>query len=204
MAIDINTFYNIARQKQFSRDIFMRVRQISLPGLFLDGDNDLVYARTATVPGRDITNKNLRFGGQNFNLNGTAEYPGSESYSIEFYCDQDLELRRKLEAASRTAFNNETTSGVMCLSGPENYIILDVLKMSCGPSTGSGVSGSGYSVAQSVKLVGASIRNVGELSYTIADGTGDVVNFTSTFSYHYYEDFSSNGSGSSVSLNIQF
>jgi hypothetical protein len=187
MAIDINTFYNIAQQKQFSRDIFMRVKQIALPGLSLNGESDLVYARTATRPGRDIQNKNVRFGGQNFNLNGTADYPGSESYSIEFYCDQDLDLRKKLERASRTAFNNETTSGSMCLSGPENYIILDVLKINCGVGN---ASGGGLQVAQTVKLVGASIRNVGELSYSIAEGTGDVVNFTSTFSYHFYEDFS--------------
>lgn len=187
MAIDINTFYNIALQKQFTRDIFMRVKQINLPGLSLNGETDLVYARTATLPGRDIGNKNVRFAGQNFNLNGTAEYPGSESYSIEFYCDQNLDLRKKLEKASRTAFNNETSSGIMCLSGPSNYIILDVLKINCGE--GASTSG-GYSVAQSVKLVGASIRNIGELSYNIADGTGEIVNFTATFSYHFYEDFS--------------
>ena len=41
-----------------------------------------------------------------------------------------------------------------------------------------------------ITLIGASIREIGDMSYAIADGTGEVVTFPVTFSYHYYEDFS--------------
>jgi hypothetical protein len=41
-----------------------------------------------------------------------------------------------------------------------------------------------------ITLVGASIRNIGEISHEIADGTGEILNFPVTFSYHFYQDFS--------------
>ena len=41
-----------------------------------------------------------------------------------------------------------------------------------------------------VQLVGASIRDIGDISYQIADGTGEVVTFPVTFAYHFYNDFS--------------
>ena len=41
-----------------------------------------------------------------------------------------------------------------------------------------------------VDLVGASIRDIGEISYAIADGSGEVMTFPVTFSYHFYTNFS--------------
>jgi hypothetical protein len=41
-----------------------------------------------------------------------------------------------------------------------------------------------------ITLVGASIRNIGEISHEIADGSGEILNFPVTFSYHFYQDFS--------------
>jgi hypothetical protein len=187
MPADINTFYNIASQRQFARDFFMRVKQISLPGLNLNGETDLVFARTASLPGRNIENKVVNYSGQAFNLNGKSTYPGSESYSIEFYHTQDLDLRIKLEKASRIAFNNETTTGNMCMPGPESYIILDLLGLPCGQGN---QGGSGLEILKQIKLVGVGIRDIGPVEYAIADGTGDVKNVTCSFSYHWYEDFS--------------
>ena len=42
---------------------------------------------------------------------------------------------------------------------------------------------------RNIELVGASIRNIGDVSYDIADGTGDVLSFDVTFAYHFYRDF---------------
>ncbi len=186
MPANINTFFNLASQRQFARDFFMRVKQISLPGLSLDGETDLVFARTASLPGRNIENKTVNYSGQQFNLNGKSTYPGSEGYSIEFYHTQDLDLRKKLEVASRTAFDNETTTGQMCMPGPEAYIILDLLSVPCGQGNSGG---QGMEVIEQIKLVGVSIRDIGEVGYQIADGTGEVLNIGCTFSYHWYENF---------------
>ena len=187
MPADINTFFNIASQKQFSRDFFMRVKQIVVPGMSLDGETDLVFAKTASLPGRDIENKVVNYSGQAFNIGGKSSYTGAESYSIELYHDSQLDLRKKLERASRALFNNENTTGQMCMPGPESYIILDLLKVSCGQGN---QGGQGFEVTQTVKLVGAQLRTIGEVSYSIADGTGEILSLPSTFSYHWYEDFS--------------
>ena len=61
MPADIQTFYNIAQQKQFSRDFFMRVKQITIAGLQLNGENELVFAKTATLPGRQIEDKPINY-----------------------------------------------------------------------------------------------------------------------------------------------
>jgi hypothetical protein len=42
-------------------------------------------------------------------------------------------------------------------------------------------------VVQEYKLVGVSIRQVGDIEYTMAEGTGAVMSFNATFAYHYYE-----------------
>lgn len=187
MPADINTFYNIATQRQFARDFFLRVKQIQLPGISLDGETDLVFAKTASLPGRNIENKTVNYSGQQFNLNGKSSYPNSESYSIEFYHTQDLDLRTKLEKASRLAFDNSTTTGQMCMPGSESYIILDLLGVPCGQGN---QGGQGLQVLKQIKLIGTSIRDIGEVGYQIADGTGEVLTISCTFSYHWYEDFS--------------
>lgn len=186
MPADINTFFTLASQKQFARDFFLRVKQISLPGINLDGETDLVFAKTAVLPGRNIQNKIVNYSGQQFNLNGKSEYPGSESYSIEFFHTQDLDLRKKLEVASRLAFDNETTTGQMCMPGAEAYIILDLLGVKCGQGNSGG---QGLEVVDQIKFIGCSIRNIGDIQYNIADGTGEVLSVPCTFSYHWYENF---------------
>ena len=153
----------------------------------LDGETDLVFARTATLPGRDIEDKTVNYSGQVFHLNGKSTYPGSEAWPIEFYMDQSLDLRTKLEQASRAAFDNETTTGQMCMPGPESYIILDVLGAPCGQGN---QGGQGFEIIKSLKLVGVGVRNVSNVEYAIADGTGEILKLATTFSYHWYEDFS--------------
>lgn len=189
MPADIQTFFTQAAQKQFSRDFLFRIKQITFAGLNLNGETDLVYARSATVPGRNIENKVVNYSGQQFNIGGKSTYPGSESWSIEFYCDQSLDLRTKLERASRIAFNNENTTAKMCMPGPESTITLDVLAIPCTQDA-SVTEGSPMEVIKTIQLIGVGIRDIGELSYSIADGTGEVITFTTSFSYHFYKDFS--------------
>ena len=164
----------------------MRVKQITVAGLSLNGETDLVFARSATLPGRDIENKTVSYSGQTFNLGGKSSYPGSESYAIEFFMDASFDLRTKLEKASRTLFDNATTTGKMCMPGPDSFIILDVLNIPCGQGN---AGGSGLQVIKSLKLVGASIRTIGAVEYQIADGTGEIQKLPSTWSYHFYENF---------------
>lgn len=184
MATTIENFFNQASQKQFARDFLFRVKQISVTGLSLNGETDLIYAKTAMLPGRTIENKVVNYSGQQFNIPGKSSYPGSESYSIEFYVDQSLEIRDKLEQASRTLFNNESTTGNLNMPGNESTITLDILRM---PNT-SGSGSSAMETFRTINLIGASLRTISDISYAIADGTGEVLTFTAAFAYHYYEE----------------
>ena len=131
----------------------------------------------------------MNYSGQQFNIPGKSSYPNSEGWSVEFYVDQGMEIRTKLERASRLLFNNEDTTGNLCMPGYESIITLDVLQIPCQRGTNV-QSGNELEIVKTIELVGASLRNVGEISYSIADGTGEVLNFPVTLSYHFYKDFS--------------
>ncbi len=177
MATTIENFFAYAAQKQFARDILFRVKQISIEGVQLNGETDLLYARSAALPGRDIENKEANYSGQTFNVPGKSSYPNSAGYSIEFYHDEDIELRTKFEKASRNVFNNVTTTGEYGMPGPESVIVLDVINKE-------------LQIIKTIRLIGASVRTVGEISHQIADGTGEILTFPVTFAYHFYDDFS--------------
>ena len=185
MATSIENFFNQASQKQFARDFLFRVKQINITGLSLNGETDLLYARTASLPGRDIENKVVNYSGQAFNIPGISEYPGSEAYNIEFYVDQSLEIRTKLEQASRLLFDEETTTGNICMPGIESIITLDVLQIPCKRGTNVS-SGGSLETIKTIELIGASLRDISEIAYQIADGTGEIMTFSATFAYHRY------------------
>ena len=177
MATTIENFFNQAVQKQFSRDFHFRIKQITIEGVSFSGEDDLIYARSASLPARDILNKTTSYAGQQFNVAGSSTYPNSEAYSIEFYHDENITLRRKFEAASRAVFNNETTTGQYGMAGIDSYMILEVIDKE-------------LNTVETIKLIGVGIRSVGQIDHQIADGTGEIVTFPVTFSYHFYEDFS--------------
>ena len=177
MATTIQNFFSRAADKQFSRDFLFRVKQIDIEGVSLDGDSDLVYAKTAALPGRNIENKQVNYYGQTFNIPGKSSYPGSEAYTIEFFHDENIDLRRKFEEASRAVFDNETSVGQYGMPGEEDKITLEVIDKDLGN-------------VETIQLVGASIREINPVEYAIADGTGEILGLTVTFSYHYYKNFS--------------
>ena len=179
MATTIQNFFAAAADKQFSRDFLFRIGEITLGSTNVDlqGQDDLIYARTASLPGRTIDNKEVNYMGLTFNVPGRATYNNSAAYSVEFYADANNDIRDKLEQASRAVFDDQTSSGQYGMPGPQDRIVLSLLTKD-------------LNVTKQITLIGASIREIGDMSYAIADGTGEVVTFPVTFSYHYYEDFS--------------
>jgi len=176
----IQNFFNIATTNQFSRDFLFRVKDIALiGGLEFKGNKDLLYAKTAALPGRTIENKNVNYFGQEFQVPGKATYGNATGYSIDFYHDERCKIRSKFEEASRAVFAGPTgdqteSTGAYGMPGNESYIILEQIDKGLNP-------------VQEIKLVGASIRDIGEIAYIIAEGTGEILNYTVTFAYHWYE-----------------
>ena len=169
----IQNFYRAAADRDFSRDFLFRVTQMQLQGVPALGENDLVYVKTASLPGRNITNVPVPYMGLQLNIPGAATYPGSDAYALNFYLDADSELRNFFEGASRAVFDDLNSTGEYGTPDDDFFIQLAQLDKELEP------------VAQ-YKLVGASIRNIDNIAYNISDGTGDTVEVNSTVSYHYY------------------
>lgn len=177
----IQNFYRVAREREFARDFNFRVLSISTPGvtdaagqpLRFDEEADLVYVKSATLPERAITNVPVPYMGLNFNLPGNAVYPGSDAYTLTFYADANSTIRQKFEDWSRYVFNDANSTGFYFTPGPTS--VIDLVQLDNQMNR----------VAQ-YSLIGVSPRSVGTLSYNIAEGTGQTVEFQATVSYHYF------------------
>jgi hypothetical protein len=175
MATTIQNYFQQATDKQFARDILFRVKSIKIVGGELLGDQQLVYARSAKLPGRDIEDKTVNYSGQTFHVPGKVSYPGSESYPIEFYHDEGSSLREQFEIISRAVFDHRNNNvGEYSMPGSDSIIELNILDRQLREI---GV----------IQLIGASIRKIGEIAYEIADGSGEILKFTVDFAYHWYE-----------------
>lgn len=173
----IQSFYRTAADKDFSRDFLFRVQSMNLPGAGSMPESELVYAKTANLPGRAITNVQVPYMGLNFNVPGNATYPGSEAYSITFYLDAASKIRNYFEAASRGLFDDSTSIGGYGTPDDDYFITLVQLDKSLEP-----IENGTY------KLIGASVRTINDVSYSIAAGSGQTVEITATIAYHYYID----------------
>jgi len=177
----IQDFYTAAQARDFARDYNFRVLSISTPGvtnaagqpLTFSETSDLVYVKSAALPEREITNVPVPYMGLNFNVPGNAVYPNSNAYTLTFYCDAKSQIRQKFEDWSRYVFNDQNSTGYYFTPGPTSVISLVQLDNQMN------------AIAQ-YNLVGVSPRNVGALTYNIAGGTGETVEFTATVSYHYF------------------
>ena len=95
----IQSFYQIATERDFARKFNFRILSID-PGDATNvsyDENDLVYVRTAQLPAREITEVTVPYMGLDFHIPGTVKYPGSEAYSMEFYCDSNSKIRQNLK-----------------------------------------------------------------------------------------------------------
>jgi len=176
----IQDFYRVAAGREFARDFNFRVLSISTGGatdasgaVISFGDDDLVYAKTATLPERAITNVPVPYMGLNFNLPGNATYPGSEAYSLVFYADSKSKLRQKFEDWSRYTFDDANSTGEYLT--PKATSVISLLQLDNKMNR----------VAQ-YNLIGCSPRSVGALTYSMAAGTGQTIEFTATMAYHYF------------------
>jgi hypothetical protein len=170
----ISKFYSVAASRDFSRDFLFRVTSMNLAGI--DGEiteEDLIYAKAASLPGRTISNVQVPYMGLNFNVPGAASYSGAEGYQLTFFVDSKSRLRNLFEKASRAMFDDATSTGLYGTPNDTNFIELAQLDKD-------------LSIVSTYKLIGASIRNVGDIQYQISSGTGQTVEMPVTIAYHFY------------------
>ena len=112
--------------------------------------------------------------GLNFNIPGTATYPGSEAWDVTFYADSNSQIRQKFEQWTRDTFDDATSTGNYFT--PNQTSVIDLVQLD-----------NQLNRVQQYQLVGVSPRQVGALTYNIATGTGDTIEFTATLAFHYYK-----------------
>jgi len=170
----IADFYRVASARDFQRDIHFRVLSISPGGTTQTfGEDDLVYARSATLPARAINNVTTSYMGLNFNLPGVVQYPNSANYQLTFYNDAKNNIRQKFEDWTRDTFNDANSTGNYFT--PTQSSTIDLIQLDTQMEK----------VAQ-YQLVGVSIREVGGIKYDFSGGKGDVVQFDVGLAYHYF------------------
>jgi hypothetical protein len=169
MAQQITDFYTAVQKNDFARQFQFRVVQLANTNF---GEEQLVYLETASLPGRTINNIQVPFMGLNFNVPGTASYPGSESYAVTFRCDQNYDIRATLENATFNTFDDQTSRGDYNIARNSSTIILDLL-------------GKNKATVRQYTLYGAYVVSVGDMAYNIGDN-GAIVTVPATLSYQYW------------------
>jgi hypothetical protein len=170
----IQNFYTQAQTKDFARDNLFRVLNIN----FGDGteinfdEDDLIYATTAKLPGKDITSQAVPYMGLNFNIPGVAKYTGSDAYTLTFRCDESYDLRNRFLQVLNDTFDDAESTGNYFMPTADSVIDLALLDKELDR------------VSQ-FQLVGVAIKNVAELTYDVtSDGT--IQTFDVTVTYHYF------------------
>ena len=179
--LTINSFFRNAVIDDFARDYLFRITRISFDDGELLDETDLLFAKTGKLPARQLVNHQVKYAGQTFNVPGSVEFPGSESYAMDFYCPETSSIRERLMNESVRTFNNF-------------YGI-------AGSGQGGGSIASDNSTIELIQfnknldalyryeLVGCSIREVGEVAYNIAEGNGAVMSFNVGVAYHFFRRY---------------
>lgn len=171
----ISDFYRVSQERDFQRDFQFRVLNIQ-PG---DGttasftEDDLVYIRTATLPGKTIENKTVSYMGLPFNIPGSVKYPGSEAWQVNFYCDQTSSIRQVFEKYQQDIFDDATSTGNYFV--PKATAVVDLVQLD-----------TQLEAIANYQLVGVYATSLGPMSYQPAEGSGDTLNFDATLAYQYW------------------
>ena len=170
MAQNISDFYTVAQQNDFARQFQFRLVQFANTNFT---ESQLVYLETANLPGRAITNVPVPFMGLQFNVPGTATYPGSDAWNVTFRCDQSYNIRSVLENATFNTFDDGTSTGDYNIARPTSVVTIDLLGKN--PSN----------VVRRYNLIGAYVVNVGDSTYNLTDN-GQIVTIPTTIAYQYW------------------
>lgn len=165
MAEGIQKFYDLAKQREFARDYQFRV--VSLGPLTTD---DLVYLRTADLPGKQINNQKVPYMGLDFNVPGSVSYPGSDGWKVAFLADEAQNIRSKMEAWMTEIFSVETSTGKYGV--PAEEATLDLLDKE-------------FKTIRRYNLVGIYAVTLDALPYDIK-GQGKPQEFTASIAYQFW------------------
>ena len=167
----IQDFYKVAQTRDFARDFQFRVLDVSNKGVPVFTEDDLVYATAATLPGKQITPKDVPYNGFSFRIPGTVTYNNSDGFTIGFYCDATTNARVQMENWVTETFNDETTTGDGVLHNNSTITLVQL--------------DTKFEPLRTYNLYGCFPVNSGDISYSMV-GTGEVINMDITLAYQFY------------------
>jgi len=170
----IQNFYTQAQTKDFARDNLFRVLNINFGnGTEINFDeDDLIYAKTAALPGKEVTTQPVPYMGLNFNVPGITKYTGSDNYTLTFRCDESYDLRNRFLQVLNDTFDDADSTGNYFMPTADSVIDLALLDKDLDR------------VSQ-FQLIGVAIKSVEEMTYDVtSDGT--IQEFGVTVTYHYF------------------
>lgn len=174
---NIQSFYTEVQSRDFARQFQFKLVEFANTNFAAD-DWPMIYVESLTLPGRSIHNIPVPFMGLQFNLPGTAYYPGSDAYEVVFRCDQDYDIRATLENATLNTFDENTSTGDYNIARNGTAIILDLLDKD-------------LKTVRQYTLNGAYVVSVGASQYSIGDN-GTIVTVPATLAYQYWNVTSTN------------
>ena len=170
----IGTFINTLIKRDGQRNNLFKILALNTKVLSLTNE-DMVYIKTGSLPGRTNPTGQLSYMGMKFNYNtSTVEYPGADNYQLEFVFDAKGELRQKFEEASRLIFNDQTTTGNWNVPTLQDIMTIAPLNNQYEPSA--------Y-----YHFYGVAFKGFNNVDFQIADGDGSIVNLTANISFYYYK-----------------
>ena len=169
----IDSFYQVARNRDFSRNFAFRVTTVKDRGVQVVGPDDLVYITAATLPGRTIQAIPLPYMGLDFQLPGSAKYTNAAGWSVTFRADGSNIIRSLFERWTFLLFDDATSAGTYRMYD-DSTITLQQVDQDLNP------------LPEEYKLHGVFPTTVGDLSYDMT-GNGDPVNLDITFAYQFWE-----------------
>lgn len=171
----IGRFIEVASKRDFARDNLFRIMYLSCRNLTLSED-DLVYARGGKLPSRETpVATNVGYMGMKMPYTrSTVVYPDNDTYEIEFYLDANSEIAHRFERASRTAFNDMTSTGDWRFPSLSDEMTVAVLDINLDP-------------IEYITFQGVSFVKFNTDDFKVADdATGEAIKIRATISYINY------------------
>lgn len=181
----IQTFYQQAAARNFARDFQLRITSFIVNGIQQLKEEDLVFLKTAQLPGKTISVQNADFMGLKFNIPGTVQFDSSNNWQTTFYCTQDFRLRELLETSMLDSFNQFSSTGNMEPRDLDSYkITLSLLD-------------DQLETIREYELLGCFITNLGSVSYNVG-GAGAIQEVQATIAYQYWRSNAESGTNRGI------
>lgn len=171
----ISKFLDKAAVDDFARNNLFRVMQLRITDILELDEDDLLYCKGGTIPARSNPVAMAKFMGMEMPYNqSTVKYDGNNSYAIKFYVDRNSSLAKKFEAASRTIFNDLTSTGKW--NFPEKNSIITVAAL-----------GFDLEPIEYITFHHVTFNGFEAIQFDTAGGDGSAIEIQCKFSYSYYK-----------------